>query len=263
VETALRAVFAAMLGLATGSFLSVVVHRVPRGESVVAPRSRCPSCGHQLGAIDNVPVVSYLILRGRCRACGVRISPRYLLLEVVTAALFVGAAVRFDRLYVAAVAAALFVVLVAVSAIDLERKIIPNRIVYPSLAALALLVVLGHLAGLGTDLVDAAIGFGAFGGGVLVVAVIAPSGMGMGDVKLAALIGLVLGSFGLRYVAVAAAGAVLCGGLGAIGAVVFRGANRKTTIPFGPFLALGAVVSAFFGAAIATWYTGLTAVGPR
>ena len=248
---------AGVVGLVFGSFLTVVVHRVPRHESVVAPRSRCPVCGTEIRASDNIPVIGWLLLRGRCRACGEPISPRYPLMELLTGALFAGAAWHFGPRFAAGLVAALFAVLVAVSAIDLERKVIPNRIVYPSLVAFAVIVVLGWLAGVDIDPIRGLIGLVAFGLPIALVVLISPRGMGMGDAKLAALIGLVLGSLGLSYVAVAAGAAILAGGLGAIVAVVFFGAGRKTAIPFGPYLAAGAVVAAFVAPRVAAWYTAL------
>jgi len=254
---AARAVIFAVFGLVVGSFLSVVIYRVPRKESIVAPRSACPHCGATIEARDNVPVLSYVLLRGRCRSCGARISFRYPLLELATAALFAGASLRFHAPYTAAVMALLFMVLEAVAVIDIEHQIVPNGILYPSLVAFAVLVAVGVAIGDDMGLVRAGLGFLAFGGGLLVVAVISPGGMGMGDVKLAALIGLVLGALGLRYVAVAAALAILAGGLGGIALMVFAGASRKAKIPFGPYLAAGAVAAAFLAPTIASWYTGL------
>jgi leader peptidase (prepilin peptidase)/N-methyltransferase len=255
LETALRVAFAALVGLAVGSFLTVVVHRIPRNQSIVAPRSRCPACGTQIAGRDNVPVVSYLLLRGRCRVCGASISPRYLLLELATAALFAGASLAFHSPFTAAVVALLFMVLEAVAVIDLEYQIVPNRILYPSLVLFAILVALGAAVGDEMSLAGAGLGFLAFGGGLLVVAIISPGGMGMGDVKLAALIGLVLGALGLRYVAVAAAVAIILGGLGGIALMALAGASRKAKIPFGPYLAAGAVAATFLAPRIASWYT--------
>jgi len=254
---ALRALIFAVFGLVFGSFLSVVVYRVPRKQSIVAPRSACPQCGATIEARDNVPVLSYVLLRGRCRSCGARISLRYPLLELATAALFAGASLRFHAPYTAAVVALLFMVLETMAVIDIEHQIVPNRILYPALIAFAVLVAVGVAVGDDMGLVRAGLGFLAFGGGLLVVAVISPGGMGMGDVKLAALIGLVLGALGLRYVAVAAALAILAGGLGGIALMVFAGASRKAKIPFGPYLAAGAVAAAFLAPTIASWYTGL------
>lgn len=247
-----------LVGPVIGSFLSVVVHRVPRRESVVRPRSRCPSCGTQLRAVDNVPVVSYLLLRGRCRSCGARISPAYPLLELATAGLFAAAAAAFDRPYVAAVMAAFLAVLVALAVIDARHRILPNRIVYPAVPAFAVLLALGALLGEGFDLRGAAIGFLGYGGGLLLVALVSPRGMGMGDVKLAALIGLVVGSLGAELVLVAAGVGILLGGVAAVGALL-AGWGRKQAIPFGPFLAAGAAAAVLAGDRLARLYLDLVA----
>jgi leader peptidase (prepilin peptidase) / N-methyltransferase len=251
--TWLRVVVAVPFGLVIGSFLTVVVHRVPAGESVVAPRSRCPSCGTPITPRDNVPVVSWLVLRGRCRSCGVRIPARYPLIEVVTAGLFAAAAVRYEDPWLLAAVALFLGLLFALSLIDLEHKILPNRIVYPSLVAFPVYLVVARLAGAPVDLLDALIGFLAYGGAMLVVAIISPKGMGMGDVKLSALIGLVVGAIDLPSVAVAAGLAILLGGIGAVVALAM-GKGRKSAVPFGPFLAAGAALALFWGPAIADAY---------
>ena len=250
---ALRAALFGLVGLAFGSFLTVVTYRVPKGESLVTPRSRCPSCGSQIRNLDNIPLLSWLLLRGRCRACGARISPVYPLTELLTGVLFVGAALEFDSIWAAAMIAPFLGLMVALSIIDLRHRIIPNRIVYPSLAAFGAYIGMVALAGGGLDAARAGIGMLAYGGSLLLVAIVAPAGMGMGDVKLAALIGLVLGALGLRYVAVAAGAGILLGGVGAISALV-AGASRKQAIPFGPFLAAGALVAAFLAPQIGTVY---------
>lgn len=250
---ALRAVVFGLVGLAFGSFLTVVTHRVPKGESLVAPRSQCPSCGTQLRNIDNIPVVSWLFLRGRCRSCGARISPAYALTELATAGLFVGAALEFDSIWAAAMMAPFLALMLALSVIDVRHRIIPNRLVYPSLVAFGAYIVVIALAGGGLDAVRGAIGMLAYGGSLLLVAIVSPRGMGMGDVKLASLIGLVLGAVGLRYVAVAAGAGILMGGVGAIAALIV-GASRKQAIPFGPFLAAGALVAAFLAPQISSVY---------
>ena len=240
--TWLRVLVAAPAGLIFGSFLTVVVHRVPRGESLVAPRSRCPSCGQQLLAIDNIPVVSWSLLGGRCHFCRARISVVYPLLELATGAVFVGVAFRFDDPRVAVLMAPFAALLVAISVIDIRTKKIPNRIVYPSLLLAAGYLVVARVADADADvdLVRSALGFLVLGGGFFIVAFVVPKGMGMGDVKLAALIGLVLGSQGLALVGVAAGAGILLGGVGAVAALV-GGASRKQAIPFGPFLAGGAL----------------------
>ncbi len=254
--TWLRVVLALPLGLMFGSFLTVVVHRVPAGESIVAPRSRCPTCRTQLRAVDNVPVISWLVLRGRCRSCGARISPMYPLLELGTGALFVSVALRFDAVWSILILCPFSALLVAIAVIDWRTKKIPNRIVYPALAISVVYVVVARIAGGSVDLAQAAVGFLLYGGGLLVVAFIVPRGMGMGDVKVAALIGIVLGALGIRWVVVAAGSGILLGGVGAIVAVLL-GASRKTAIPFGPFLAAGALVAVFFGSQIADGYVKL------
>jgi leader peptidase (prepilin peptidase)/N-methyltransferase len=216
----------------------------------------CPVCGTVIRARDNIPVVSWLLLRGRCRGCHARISPVYPLTELATGMLFVGASVVYDNLGVAMLMAAFFAVLVAVSEIDLRERIIPNRIVYAAAPAAAVAILAIDLAGGGLNLSRALLGTAIFGGGLLVIALIAPRGMGMGDVKLAALIGLVVGSVALSRVAVAAGVAILLGGVAAVIALLL-GRGRKTALPFGPFLAAGAAVAVLAGAQIARAYLSL------
>jgi leader peptidase (prepilin peptidase) / N-methyltransferase len=253
IMTWLRIAVAFPLGLVFGSFLTVVTHRVPQGESLVAPRSRCPVCGTQLRNFDNVPLVSWLLLRGRCRSCKARISLVYPLTELATASLFAAAALTFDRVWVALMMAPFLGLMVVLAVIDIRHRIIPNRLAYPSLLAFAAYILVVGLLGGGLDVIRAAIGMLAYGGALLVVAFISPRGMGMGDVKLAALIGLVLGSLGLRYVTVAAGVGILLGGVGAIVALI-AGASRKNAIPFGPFLTAGALVAAFQAPQISSVY---------
>jgi leader peptidase (prepilin peptidase)/N-methyltransferase len=249
----------ALVGLIFGSFLTVVVHRVPRGESVIRPRSRCPRCGAEIGAVDNIPVVSYLLLRGRCRRCGARVSAEYPLTEAATGALFAGAAAVHEVPFVAVLISLFLGVMLAVALIDARWRIVPNLIVYPSLVIGLVAVVAGHLAG-EVDAFRGLIGLGAYAGPLFLVALLVPHGMGMGDVKLAALIGLVLGSLGLAYVAVAAGVGIVGGGVGAILALAVLRLDRKQQIPFGPFLAGGAMVAALAGPAIASVYLSL--LGP-
>lgn len=246
----------ALVGLAIGSFLTVVVWRVPRKEPIARGRSMCPSCGAVIGARDNIPVFSWLLLRGKCRRCGTRISAIYPLTELATAVLFVGASLTYDDVWVAALMAAFLAVLLAVSFIDVRHFVIPNAIVYPSLVAGLVAVVALDLTGHGLDWIDGLIGLAAYGGGLLVIALIAPRGMGMGDVKLGGLIGLVVGSVALSHVAVAAGVAILLGGLGAI-LLLALGRGRKAKVPFGPYLAAGAAIAVFWGAQIADAYLRL------
>jgi leader peptidase (prepilin peptidase)/N-methyltransferase len=242
----------AVLGLAFGSFMTVVVHRMPRKESVFAPRSRCPSCGEQLLSRDNVPLLSYVLLRGRCRWCDSRVSAQYPLVEAITGALFLLVALRFQSTWRAALMAPFLAVLVGAAIIDIRHRIIPNALVLPSVVifgAAVLAVAAAHQA----SLVDAALGLLAFGGALLLLAIASPGGMGLGDVKLGALIGLGMGALGWAYVGVAAFAAVAAGGLGATAALL-RGKSRKDTIPFGPYLAVGALVAAFLAPQAASLY---------
>jgi leader peptidase (prepilin peptidase) / N-methyltransferase len=250
----LRLAVFGLFGLAFGSFLTVVVHRVPRKESIVRPGSRCPRCGTPLRTRDNVPLFGYLLLRGRCRRCGERISPIYPLMELASGALFVATAIEFDRGLVAGIVAPFLGVMVALAMIDLRHKVLPNRIVYPSLVIAAAAIAIGALLDGEVDAARAAIGFAAYGGSLLLLALLYPAGLGMGDVKLVALIGLILGSISLSHVAVAAGAGIAAGGVFGIGALLVRRAGRKTQMPFGPFLAAGAVVAAFLGPEIADLY---------
>jgi leader peptidase (prepilin peptidase)/N-methyltransferase len=254
----LTALAFAAAGLVFGSFLTVVVHRVPRGLSVVSPRSSCPGCGATIRARENIPVVSYLIQRRRCRHCGIRISPEYPVVEASTGALFAAAALVLPTVWMSAVVAPFLGLLVACALIDLRHRVIPNRVVYPSLVVFGAAIAAGGAFSSGVSPVTGLLGFLAYGGGLFLTALISPRGMGMGDVKLAALIGLVLGALGWRYVGVAVLVTVLGGGVFAV-ALLAAGRTRKQTIPFGPFLAAGAIVSALIAPEFASWYlaTGL------
>lgn len=241
-------VLAAFAGAAAGSFATVVAHRVPRGESIVAPRSRCPRCGAQIAAYDNVPVLSWLLLRGRSRCCGAPISARYPLTELALASLFVAVLLRF-RSDAGAVALGLVFVttLGTVTLTDLERRIIPNRVLAAAAALGALIAVIAD-PGSALERIVAALG----AGGVLFLSALAyPRGMGLGDVKLAATMGLFLGIAVVPAMLVAlAAGAAT--GL----ALIARdgAAARKRAIPFGPFLALGGVLGLLAGQDLIDWY---------
>ena len=224
-------------------------------------RSRCPRCGVTIRAVDNIPVLSWILLRGRCRNCGNPISPEYPLVEAVTGALFLGAALVFEPLEVAVGAAVFMAVMVAVALIDARWRIVPNRIVYPFLIVFAAAIAVGELAGSPVDLITALIGFGLYAVPLFLVALVVPGGLGMGDVKLAALIGLALGSLGLAYVGVAAGVGIIGGGVGGLLAMAVLRYGRKQQIPFGPFLAGGAVVATLAGPGIADLYLRLTGLG--
>jgi leader peptidase (prepilin peptidase) / N-methyltransferase len=235
---AAAAAFALAPALAIGSFLNVVAVRVPARRSLLRPPSSCGSCGHEIGWRDNVPVLSYLILRGHCRHCGAAVSPMYPLVEATAAGLIVACFAVFGATLYAVLAAAFCAVLVTLSAIDLQHRIVPNRIVLPAaLGALVLHTVLDpSLAWLAGSL--GAAGF------LFLAALAYPKGLGMGDVKLALLLGAVLGG--------AVAIALMVGFVAALvpsGALVIRhgSAARKMAIPLVPFLSLGSVVGLFAG----------------
>jgi leader peptidase (prepilin peptidase)/N-methyltransferase len=239
---------AGLLGAVIGSFLNVVVWRLPRGESIVRPRSRCPQCETEIRSLHNVPVLSWLALRGRCAACAAPIPARYPLVEAATAALFVAvvAATGADR--DAILGLLLVSVLVPVTLIDLDHRIIPNVITGPAaVAAVALTAVLAPHA-----LPERLLAGALAGGGLLLVALARPGGMGIGDVKLAGVLGLFLG----RAVAPALFVALAAGS--AAGAVIAArrgvGEARKAKVPFGPFLALGGVTGALAGTQLVAWY---------
>lgn len=250
---------AAIMGLVFGSFASVVAHRLPRSESIVAGRSKCPNCGRTITAVENIPVFSYLFLRGRCRGCGARISPRYPLIEVATAALFGLAAWKFGGTAEAVVFAAFFWALVVLTVIDLEHRLLPDRIVYPTFViAWAALIAVALVRDDPDRLLDAAIGAAAFGGFFFVVALIYPAGMGGGDIKLAFVLGTMLGFLdGIGVVLVGMFLSFLIGAVAGVGVMLATGRGRKSQVPFGPFLALGTILAIFAGRPLLDEYTSL------
>ena len=249
-------VLAGVLGLAVGSFLNVVVHRVPRGESLLRPGSRCPRCARAVRPWENVPVLSWLALRGRCAGCAGRISVRYPLVEAATAALFVAITLRFGPnpelpayLYLGAVSLAL-------ALIDLDVRRLPNSIVLPSYVVGAALLALPAAinpdwAAAGRALLAMAVLFVLF----LAIAYLYRGGMGLGDVKLAGVLGLYLGWLGWSSVVVGAFSGFVLGGLVGVALMVARRASRRTAIPFGPFMLAGALLAVFLAEPIASWYT--------
>ena len=229
-----------LLGAMVGSFLNVVIYRVPRGESVVAPRSRCPSCETQIAGRDNVPVLSWLWLRGRCRHCAEPIAARYPVVEGITALTFLAIALTRGLDADLVLELPFAAMLIAVAAIDLDHRIVPNRILLPAavwgLAASAV-VRPGDLP----ELAIAAAGAFTF---LLVAALVRPGGMGMGDVKLAGVMGLYLGLSVIPALLIA----FLSGSAVGI-AMMARGGigERKSAVPFAPFLALGGIVALLAG----------------
>ncbi len=241
-------VAAAVAGLLIGSFLNVVAYRLPRGESLSHPGSRCPGCGAPIAPYDNIPVVSWLLLRGRCRRCGEPISIRYPLVEATTAVLYALVVIAKDDALDIALGLLLVTALVPITLIDLELRLIPNRITLPAAVAAVLAAVILDVSFVPEQLIAGA----AAGGFFLLAALAYPRGMGMGDVKLAGMLGLYLG----RAVAPAIFAGLIAGVV--VGAVIVarKGARegRKTAVPFGPFLALGGVFGLFAGDAIMDAY---------
>jgi leader peptidase (prepilin peptidase) / N-methyltransferase len=253
--TAGVAAVAGVFGLLVGSFLNVVIWRLPRGESIVHPPSHCPSCGSPVRPRDNVPVVSWLILRGRCRDCRTSISPRYPAVELLTGFVFVVLAVRIGAnpalpafLYLGAVG-------VALALIDIDVKRLPNAIVLPSYAVAV--VLLGGAALADHDLgsfAGALLGMMALFGFYFLLAFIYPAGMGFGDVKLAGVLGLYLGYLGWAEVVTGGFLGFLFGGVVGVALMLTRRAGRKSKIPFGPYMLVGALVAILAGGALADLY---------
>jgi leader peptidase (prepilin peptidase)/N-methyltransferase len=249
---AVAAVIAAVFGLVVGSFVGVVADRVPRKESVVRPASHCSSCAAPLRTVDNIPVISYLVLRGRCHACGAHIPARDLLVELATAISFATVAWRLPTFWAVPAYCLLFAGLVALSAIDLEHKVLPRPVLYITAGIFAVLVVLASWpAHRFHDLLIAAIGGAACFVVFFAIWFVQPRAMGYGDVRLAALGGAALGWLGLGAVGVGMLAAFVFAGVPAITMLVTRKADRKTALAFGPYLALGTVVAVCFGATIA------------
>lgn len=269
-------VLGGVLGLAVGSFLNVVVYRLPAGGSLVAPPSSCPDCGSAIRSYDNIPVLSWLLLRGRCRDCREPISARYPLVEGLTAVLFVVVAVTFlppvfqAGSPLAAVSAVLtllaFLYLAAISVtlalIDLDTRTLPNAVVLPSYLVAAVLLggALALRGGLG-HVLSAAVGAVALFGFYLVLALVRPGGMGFGDVKLAGLLGLYLGALGWAQLAIGAFGAFVLGGLFGIALLLVRKATRTSGIPFGPWMLAGAWLGILAGGPLWAAYLGLIGLG--
>jgi len=241
--------------MVVGSFVNVVVHRVPRKESVVRPRSRCPGCGTTLAGRDNVPVVSWLLLRRRCRTCGQPISARYPLVELLTATLYGAVAARLGLDPALPAFLVLMAALVAISAIDLEHFIVPNRVVYPALfISTPMLVVAAAVGRDWRSLWGAAVGGLLAWGTLLVIHLVSPAGMGFGDVRLAGLIGVHLGWLSLRHVVLGLFLAFLTAAVTGIVLIATALRTRKDKVPFGPFLAIGAVLTILFGGRLIAWY---------
>jgi leader peptidase (prepilin peptidase)/N-methyltransferase len=258
--TTLLAALAGVLGLAIGSFLNVVIWRIPRGESVVSPPSACPGCGTAIRHRDNVPVLGWLLLKGSCRDCREPISPRYPLVEAGTALLFVVMAVRFGA--DAALPAFLFLaaVGVALALIDLDVQRLPDALTLPSIGVT--LVLLGLATAFGDhplhQLVRAVIGAATLGLFYFAIWFAYPAGMGFGDVKLAPTLGACLGWMGYGVLVTGAFLGFLYGGLIGVAVVAFKDGGRKTKIPFGPFMLMGTLTAVLFGQDLVDAYLSFT-----
>lgn len=234
-----------VLGAVFGSFANVLIHRLPRRESIVAPRSHCPACGAPIRPWDNIPIISYLVLRGRCRSCRVRISPRYLIVEIATGALMAGVVWRFGFSLAALRYGVLAFALLVVFFTDLEHQIIPNAVTYPGTVVG---IILSAASGALGPSVVAAVAAGAV---FLLLSLVSRGGIGGGDIKLAAMIGAFLGT---PAVVVALFLAVALGAAAGLMLLALRLRNRKDMIPFGPAMAAGAMIAVFGSNAIVQWY---------
>lgn len=235
------------IGLLFGSFANVLIVRIPAGKSIVTPPSHCPHCGHPLRALDLVPVLSWLFLKGKCRYCQGRISPRYPLIELLTAALFVGVFMRWGLSAFTLAGWVLVIILVSAAFIDLDEGIIPDIITIPG-------VILGLAVSFFTiGFLPALWGALAFGGVLFVAAVISQGGMGGGDIKLAAAIGAFCGLPGALITLLLSS---LLGTLFGIILIMMGRAGRKTPVKFGPFLAVSAYIAFLFSNEIVMWYLG-------
>ncbi len=243
------AVAAGLFGLVIGSFLNVVIHRVPIRQSIVRPSSRCPCCGERIKSFDNLPVLSYLVLRGQCRSCKARISPRYPLVEALTGILFALAAYEFGLSLSLAWALVLISVLVALAGTDLEYRLLPNAIVVPAAVVGFLLSAVVDPEGWWIYLVSAV----AVAAGLFALALAYPGGMGMGDVKMGGMLGAFLGPYAALAVFIGALLGALVGGVLMVTGTIERG----SALPFGVFLALAGVFTLFLGQDAWGWYLRL------
>ena len=248
-------VIAVIFGLVVGSFLNVCIYRIPRNMSIVFPSSRCPFCNNEIRPWDNIPVMSYLLLRGRCRSCKAKISARYPLIEILNAFLYVAVIWRYGIGWNSLVYAVLCSSMIVITFIDLEFQIIPDRI---TLAG----VPLGLLAGsfflpdpfMRSDLLGCKASLaGMISGGdfFYLVAVLSRGGMGGGDIKMMAMVGSLMG---WKAVFLTTFLGSLVGSVVGVFLIAFKGKGRKTKVPFGPFLALGTLITLFFGQEILVWY---------
>jgi len=256
--TAFVATVAGIYGLVVGSFLNVVIWRVPRRESIVKPRSHCPNCNTMIATRDNVPVVSWLLLHGKCRHCGQPISAQYPIVELLTGVLFAAVGARYAHSWALPAFLVLTAGLIAISVIDLEHFIIPNRIVYPlgitSVILLAFAALLEHdWTAYGRAWLGALAAFAFF----FVLHFIAPGGMGFGDVRLSFVLGLFLGWLGWAEVLGGLFAGFLYGAVVGLVLIAIGRRARSQHIPFGPYLAAGTMTFVLFGEQLVDWWHGL------
>lgn len=253
--TALVAAISGVYGLVIGSFLNVVIWRVPRHDSIVRPPSHCPVCDARIANRDNIPVVSWLLLRGRCRRCDAAISARYPFVELLTGVLFAAVGARFAHSWALPAYLVLAGALIALSAIDLEHYLLPNRILYPADGAVIVLLAAASAGehdwgAFARAAIAGAIAFAIF----LTIHLVSPRGMGFGDVRLSFLLGFSLGWLGWGEVAGGLFSGFLYGAVVGVALIAFKVKGRKQQIPFGPYLAAGAMTFVLFGEPIVDWY---------
>jgi leader peptidase (prepilin peptidase)/N-methyltransferase len=248
---------AGLIGLLVGSFLNVIAHRVPDGLSVVRPPSRCPKCGSEIRRRDNIPVLSWILLRGRCRDCSDPISVRYPIVELATAVLFAATAVVIGESWVLPAYLWFAALTLVLSLVDIDHKRLPNRILYPGTVVGGVLLAVGATAdGDLSSLWRGLAGGFAYFAVLLLVALLARGGFGMGDVKLAFVLGLFAAFRSWETLFVAVFGAFVLGGLASVLLLLLTKASRKDAIPFGPWLVLGSWLAIAFGDSVAAWYLG-------
>lgn len=241
--------FIFILGTVIGSFINVCIYRIPRGESVVYPPSHCPWCGYNLELLDLIPILSYLRLRGRCRKCGNKISGQYPLVELLTGIIFVFAFSKFGFTFEFLAEIVLIICLIISTFIDIKHQIIPDKVVLPTAVIGLLLTFLLRLQNLPDYFLGSAVG----GGIILLIAVLSRGGMGGGDVKLFAAVGMFLG---LRLTILSILLSFIFGSIAGLMLIMLNLKKIKDAIPFGPFIALGSVISLFMGDRIISWYWG-------
>ena len=260
IPIGLWAVLAAALGLCIGSFLNVVIYRVPAGESIVRPPSKCPNCGHEVRNRHNLPVIGWLILRGKCFDCGNPISPRYPIIEFATGALFAVVTLDVGKLHWALPAYLYFAAIgIALSMIDFDHQRLPDKIVLPSYPVVAALLTVGAAVDhQWWALARAGIGAASLFAFYFAVAFAYPKGMGLGDVKLSGLLGGLLAYLSWGTLVAGAFGGFLFGAVAGVLVIAAKKGDRKTKVPFGPFMIGAALLAVFVGAPVAHWYAHLS-----